>query len=493
MVSKVVDKTIMKNASSLKSNYIYNLLYQIVNIMMPLILTPYLSRSIGAYGMGRYSYVYSISYFFMIFIKQGFLYYGNRTIAETRQDKETLSNRFCEMYVLQLIYGAFSICMFILLYLSGIIKEPLLILMVFLLVGAAIDVTWFFQGMEEFKLVVARDIGIKIISAMLIFSFVKETNDVWIYILIRSADVMLGQLIVFPLVAKYIDIKYPKLENIQRHIKPNLILFIPTIAVGMFNNIDNIMLGFSSNEIELGLYHNSHNIIMVPIAFVTALGTVMMPRISNKLSLKDNAEIEPLMKKSFYLTAFCSTSMCFGIMSVAKEFVPVYYGEAFYKCVNLYYIMLPSSVFIAFANVIRTQYLMPHHMEKKYIYSLFVGVVINFIINACLIPYYGSIGAAIGTLVAEMTVCVMQAIYVHNELDIKEYIKIYVPFLFAGIIMFAFGYLVKLSAISELVIRLIVKILLCGSLYLIVIRLFYKKRWNDLAIYDFPKRKKDKT
>ena len=165
---------------------------------------------------------------------------------------------------------------------------------------------------------------------------------------------------------------------------------------------------------------------------------------------------------------FVSSSICIGIMTISKEFVPMFFGKGFERCVTLFYIILPSCIFLAFANVIRTQYLLPRKKDVLYVSSLFAGAAVNLVLNLLLIPRLESVGAAIGTLVAEIVVCVVQSACVFKEADIGRNIINSLPFVFAGIVMFTVCHNIVVP-IQNSIIALLIKIVISGLLYLTVL------------------------
>lgn len=463
----------MKYQSTVKENFIFNSAYQIVRIMIPIITTPYLSRIIGAKGVGTYAYASSVAAYFMLFIKLGLGNYGNRTIAFVRNNKRELSRTFWSLYVVQFL----SLIIFLMAYLFYcfmIAEEELVaILMVPYVISSGLDISWFFFGLEQFKTTAIRDLIIKMVSTLAIFLLVKREEDVWVYTLIISVSFLSSQIALWILLHKYVEMVIPSKADIIKHIKPNLILFIPSVAVSLYKIMDKIMLGLLSMKTEVGLYESSEKIIQVPTALIDAWGSVMLPRISNIVKTKRicRAELFNTFRKSIWLVMLISSSLCFGIMSVAEEFVPIFYGQGFEKCVILYYWLLPSCLFLAFANVIRTQYLIPWEKERIYIVSLFAGAIVNIIFNFILIPFFGSIGAAIGTLLAEVSVCICQMAAVKSELPMKRFIKDAVPFLLSGIGMFIFSQFMEVPLTNALL-NIFIKIVVCGCIYIFLLILF---------------------
>jgi O-antigen/teichoic acid export membrane protein len=207
----------------------------------------------------------------------------------------------------------------------------------------------------------------------------------------------------------------------------------------------------------------------VPLALITALGTVMLPRMSNMLSKDENKkEVDEIFEKSISFAMFISTSICIGIMTVADIFVPFFYGNGFEKCVPLFYILLPSCIFLAFANVIRTQYLLPRKKDVLFVSSLFFGAAINVTLNLLLIPRLASVGAAIGTLAAEIVVCIVQSAYVFKEANIGRNIVNSIPFVISGIAMFVLFRNYRPSIQND-ILALSVKIIISGGFYLLLL------------------------
>ena len=459
----------MDKKNSIKENFLFNTLVQLTTILVPLITLPYISRILQAKGLGEYSFAYSVAYYFYIFIRLGLHNYGNRTIASVRDDSEKLSKIFFEIYTTQFFLGIFmttiylAYCVF---FSSSKLLSGIFILIVF---AGTIDLTWMLYGLEEFKITALRDIVTKIITTALIFIFVQNGSDVWKYALIYSLGFFINQMIVIPVVIKRVHYIKPSFAGIKSHIKPNLILFLPTIAVSLYKTMDKIMLGSMSTDVELGYYHGSENIIKVPLALITALGTVMLPRMSNMLSKNENKkEVKVLFDKSIIFATFMSTSICIGIMTVADIFVPFFYGKGFEKCISLFYILLPSCIFLAFANVIRTQYLLPRKKDVLFISSLFLGAATNVALNLILIPRLASVGAAIGTLAAEIVVCIVQSAYVFKEANIGKNIVNSIPFMVSGIAMFILFRNYRPSIQND-ILALGVKIIISGGFYLLLL------------------------
>ena len=242
----------MHSTGLVKNNYIYNLLYQLSNIIVPVVTMPYLTRTIGALGLGEYSFAYSVAYYFTVFIKLGLNNYGNRTIAYVKGNRESLSKTFWGIYTSQFVIGIVVACIYILYAIFFAPNRTLGIIMAILVFSSVIDVTWCMYGLEKFKVTATRDIITKVLTMLFILTFVKTQNDVWKYALIFSLGMLINQLVVLPILKG--EIVYCKVDrtDIIKHIRPNFMFFIPVIAVSVYRTMDKIMLGILSNDMELG-------------------------------------------------------------------------------------------------------------------------------------------------------------------------------------------------------------------------------------------------
>ena len=445
----------------MKKNFIYNTVYQILILLLPLITVPYVSRILGAEGIGIYSYTYSIVYYFILISMLGLNNYGNREIAKIRDDKEKLSKEFCSIYAFQLITSTIMIITYLLyIFIFDNKYKMIAIIQTIYVISSVFDINWFFFGIEKFKLTITRNTLVKVLSLILIFTFVKTPSDVWKYTIILAGSTLLSNIFLFTFLRKYVKLVKINKKDILKHLKPNLILFLPVISVSIYKIMDKIMLGIISTVAEVGYYENAEKITQVPNAIITALGTVMMPRVTNMLSNQQEDKVKEILDKSMPFAMFMTFPMVFGIIAVSNDFSIIFFGSEFEKCGLLIQLLSITTIFLAWGNVIRTQYLIPKEKDKEYIISAVIGAIINFVMNFIFIPKYASIGACIGTITAEFFVMFYQSWSVRYELPLKDYIKSSIGFFAKTIIMFSIvivaGRLINDSEIKRVIIQVIV-------------------------------------
>lgn len=480
-------------AQSLKTNFIFNSIFQILSMALPFITAPYVSRVLGVENIGIFSYTYSIAGYFVMFAMLGVKNYGNRSCAREREDKLALSNVFWNIYALQLILSVviLGLYMIFIFQMGNEYRLYFLICAIYVL-SAAFDISWLLSGLEQFKNMALSGMAFKVVNVLAIFVFVKDKSDLWIYILIMTLGATLSQLVYWVLIRNQIEFVKPSWCEIRKHIKPNLILFVPVVAIHIYKYMDKIMLGAMNTMIQTGIYENAEKAINIPMYLITSLGTVMLPRMSNLAKKNEDEACKKLMDISMVFVMFMGFAMTFGLMGISDAFVPVYFGEEFNGCIPVMKMLSITIIFICWANVIRTQYLLPRQQDKSYIISVFAGAVINLIINAILIPIWGAKGAACGTIAAEVSVCVIQSLMVRRELPLTYYLRYAWTFFIVGIVMYTvitMENLLEISNILKLLIQFISGFIIYVSLSVLYIKKF-KRDIFDHVVASLPIRRK---
>ena len=468
--------------NSVKRNYIYNLLYQILTIIIPLITTPYLSRVLGAENIGIYSFTISITTYFILFGSLGVAIYGQREIAYVQNDIRKRSKIFFEITFMRCITLGVSLFIF---YITFCLKGQYSIyykILILEIIANAIDISWYFQGLEEFKKTVIRNIIVKLISVICIFLFVKESVDLNNYFIIYVLSTLLGNLSLWMHLPKFVQKVKIKELNLFRHVKPTIMLFIPQVATQIYTVLDKTMIGvIVSNKAEVGYYEQAQKIVKLLMTLATSLGTVMMPRIAATFASGNHEKVREYMNKSFHFILLLAFPLMFGIISVSSSFVPIFYGKGYDKVIPLLCVISPIIVLIGLSNITGTQYLLPTKKQNQYTLSVVVGAIVNFILNLILIKYFASIGASIATVIAELAVTSIQFILVRKEIKFIDVIKLSYKYVIGSLIMFMcsmiVGYFIKDNLVS-----IILQVIVSFFVYFLVLYILKDKMINEVVV-----------
>ena len=411
-------------------------------LIAPLITTPYVSRILGAEGIGIYSYTQSIATYFVLVGAVGTTLYGQREIAYVQNDPEKRTRIFWEIVIFRFV--AVLVCSAVYFLVFGISGQYALyyrILMVEVL-ATAFDISWFFMGMENFRLTVIRNTIIKLIGIISVFLLIKEPKDVPLYTACLTFPIFIGNISLWFSLPKYlVKLNTSVLHGIPKHIKPVLILFLPQIASEVYLVLDKTMIGiFSSGIDQVGYYTQGQKIIKIILHIVTSLGVVMLPAMSATFAQGKFEEIKTSIKTSFRFVFMLGFALLFGICAISNRFVLSFFGDGYQPVASLIIIISPIIIIIGMSNVLGKQFLLPSKHQTAYTISIVSGAVVNFVLNFILIRYFDAIGASVATILAELTVTLVQCWFVRKQLPLWECFKPFFRYLLLGSIMFAAVY-----------------------------------------------------
>ena len=425
-------------SQSIKRNFVWNASYQILLIIAPLVTIPYVSRVLGASQVGVYSYTYSITYYFVLFATLGMAQYGVRLIAQAGDNRGERSRRFWSAWAAQLCV-AVPICIVYAVYAFLSPTGGTLVALIWGLwvLSAALDVSWLFFGVEEFKMPTVRNFITKIAGIGIILLFCKSEGDLWAYVLGIALAYFANAVLILPFIGRYVDVIKPLWRDVKKHFAPNIRLFAPVVAMSLYMSFDKILLGTISGMEQSGYFEYADKIARMPLAIVTALCTVMLPHMTAKLAAGEKSKAVSILGKSIWLVLGAAIGVAFGISAVAPELVPVFLGAGYEPCGYVIPVVAVALPFISASNVIGIQYMLPTCSDKAYTRSVWLGAVVN--VTACLILLrpLGALGAAVATVLTEIAVLSFQCWTVRRDLPLGEYAKDAVPFVILGLLMTA--------------------------------------------------------
>lgn len=466
--------------NNLKKNLGLQTIYQILNTCLPLITAPYLARVLGAKQLGIFSYTSSVVMYFTLFAMLGTVNYGTRSIATVREDVKRRSKVFWGIYIIQILMSIIAIIMYTL-YLYYWCDENLLIakLQIIALLSCIFDISWLYFGIENFELTVTVNFFLRFLTVGAILLFVKESTDLWLYTLFMLGGTLLGQLVLWVCAIKYIGFTKVSMDEIISHLKPNILLFIPLVAMSVYHTMDKTMLGILSDYEQSGYYYNADKIINIPLCVINGVGTVMLPRMTALYGKAQRDDGDKLFVKSLEGICIIGVAMAFGIAAIAKEFVPFFFGSGYETCVLLTIVLSPVLVIKGMSNTARIQYLIPLKMEKIFTNSVIIGAIVNLISNLILIPKYGALGAVIGTLLAELVSCIWQFLFMERTIKLKKCFCNSIWYLIFGIVMFLFVRFVALIFLPTIV-KMVLEIVAGAFVFLILCVMYWKITKNDM-------------
>ena len=403
---------------SLKLNVIMNMILTMSSFIFPLITFPYVSRILLPEGTGKVSFATSLITYFTMFAQLGVPTYGIRACAKVRDNREELTRTAQELLIINLVMSAIS---YVVLFLAIAFvprlqsEKTLYVIVSFTIILSSIGMEWLYKALEQYTYITIRSVIFKFLALIAMFLLIHEKSDYIIYGGISILAASASNVFNFINVHKYIDLKPVGGYNFKRHFKPIGTFFAMSCAVTIYTNLDTVMLGFMKTDADVGYYNAAVKIKTILVSIVTSLGAVLLPRASYYIENGLKEDFKRITKKALsFVFLFASPLMLYFIF-YAKEGIFFLSGSAYAGSILPMQIIMPTLLFIGITNILGIQMLVPLGKEKVVLYSEIAGAIVDVIINALLIPRFASSGAAIGTLVAEFVVLVVQYIALKDD------------------------------------------------------------------------------
>lgn len=463
-------------------NYLFNASFQLLLILVPFITTPYIARVLGPENLGIQAYTFSIIQVLIIIGMIGIPLYGNRQIATASvKGKDEISREFWSIYLLQLTMLFASIIFYFIYSLSlPDYMQKISLLQGIHLLASMLDISWFLLGLQQIKQVAVRNLLIKVISIMLIFTFVNDVNDLDIYILIISCSTFGGQIFLWSYSRKYINFRLKlRWHDSSKHIKPILVLFLPQILGQLYLSFDKIVLNYYSTAAQVGYYDQAMKIVRLATTLVTSLGAVVLPSIATEFALGNKEKIYYYVKMILKYILFITIPMALGLVSISDNFVQWFLGSNFLEVAKILQIVSPIIIFVGLGSLFGIQILAATHQSGKLTFSIFCGAIVSVLISLIFVPKYGVYATAYATLLTEVAVASIQLYFVKEFLKIKDIKKSLIFYLVSGIFMFGIIHvinLVNMPVISKTFLQIGVGIIT----YISMLLLFKEEFTNQL-------------
>lgn len=441
-----------KNNKIIK-NYAYNMIYQVILIIVPLIITPYISRVLLPDGVGNYSFSASLITYFTIFAALGFKLYGQREIAKYQNDKYQQSKVIYEISIIRIFTVSLCLLLNLLLCWVGVYgeyKTNMLILSINI-IAILFDFSFCLEGNEEFKKLAIRNILIKALSVASIFLFVKGENDVWIYTLINAASTLISNLVLLIYLPKQLcKVPFKELKPLKR-IVPVLKLFLPTIVTSIYTLLDKTLIGvILQSDAQNGFYHQADRIIRLVIVLTTSLSSVMVSRNSNEKQKNNKEALKNNLCFASKIVMFIGFPSMFGTIAIANNMNLWFFGSGYSEVIPLMIILAPLILIIGLNNITGVQYLIAVGRENTLTITVLIGAIVNLGLNIAFLYLIGTIGVAIASLIAETLILIIQMVILRKEIPIKKMIFCGWKNLVSSVLMFCILWVIQSYMVSSI-------------------------------------------
>lgn len=467
---------------SLKKNYLYRVFYEVLILLTPFITTPYISRVIGADGVGDYSFTHSIITYFMLFGALGTSSYGTKEIAQVRDDKKIASKLFWEIELMTVFTTGVCLIIWVGVIVFGGKYSLFYLALTPFLMSTMFDISWYFTGLEKIKNIVIRNSLVRIIGIVLLFVLVKTKDDIILYCVINSVTAFLGNLSMWLYLPGMLEKVNPRTFKFRHHFHETLVYFVPTIATSIYMVLDKTLIGaITGSSYQNGYYEQATKIIKIvkSVVFV-AVNSIMTARMSYLFAEKRFDEIKAKINKSLDFILLLGVGAVFGLLGISHRFVPVFFGKGFEPVEWLIYFMSPLIIIIGISNCLGSQYYTPSGKRAKSAKYIIVGAIVNLVLNLCFIPLLSATGAVIASIIAEL---VITSLYIKNSegyLTVDMIGRMLWKKMLAGILMAVVVYALGNIQWHSIPV-LIIQVVCGGSIYCLLLGIMKDKMFFELC------------
>ena len=395
-------------------NYLYNLSYQILTIILPIITVPYVTRIFTSEDLGNYGFYNSIVSYFSLFAMLGIGLYGTKQIASARDVNST----FWNIYAIQLIASLISIFVYVIAILCIPTMSGIIPLILFIsLFSKIIDISWLFSGKEDFKKITIRNTVVKVVGVISIFTFIKNSEDLYLYIFLIVVFDFLGQVVMWMPAKKFIKWPSFNMKIMKKNLHPIVLLFLPQVAISLYVVLDRTLLGLLGSYSDVGIYEQGQKLTSIIYKIVSSLGVVMLPRVANLLSERKEEEAQNMVRFSFILYNLIIFPMIFGLIAVNEVFVKLFLGKDFQDVKYVLYITTINIMLVGWTNILGHQVLVVRNKNKEFMLSTTIPAFVSVAVNIAVIPIFGYIGASITAVIVELLAFTIQWYYSRNIIN----------------------------------------------------------------------------
>lgn len=435
---------------SLAKNAVFNTIYRLINMLFPLVTSMYVSHILMATGVGRVSTAQNIVQYFVLLAPLGLTIYGTREIAKVRDNREQTERLFTELFTINFC----STLIWAIVYYGMIITmeyfaaERILYLVAGLpIVFNFINIEWFYQGNEDYVYIALRNAVVKMLSLIAVVSFVRTVDNYVMYALIYALGIAGNYVFnITNAVKKGIRLRFSGIK-IPQHLKPVLILLCSNIAIELYTLLDTTMLGLWCTEEVVGYYTNSVKLVKIVVSLISAIGGVLLPRLSYYKEQNMMEQCDSLISKVTKIMLFFAIPCGIGVMILAEPIVLVMYGETFIPAIGTTKIATILIYVLGFSNLFGTQVLLTFNQEKKLLLCTCIGAASNILMNSMLIPMFQHNGAVIASVISESIVTLMTILmsrkYIKVSVSAKYWIQITTSGLGMGLIVYVLSTLIN--------------------------------------------------
>lgn len=392
---------------------------QLISLVLPLIALPYIAGKLGADALGRMAFALSIAQIALTLTDYGFNLSAPRAVALHLDAPQRLADIWCAVTVLRAGFALLGMAAIALAALvSSRIRADagLIALAYFMVLGNVLFPQWFFQGLQQLKLVSMIQIGARFAVFGAIFALVKGPGDLAWAIWLQAAGVLLGAVLALPLVVRALRgarLRWPGRRQLGLHLREGWHVFLSSAAVTIYTSGNAFFLGMVAAPSALGVYHVAEKLVRAVQTLYGPVSGAIYPHVS-RLARDPDALLRFNRKIAVGIAAAAALASI-GIYVAAPFAVEAIFGAGFAPAVPILRLFAPLPLLTVLSNIFGVQTMLVLGMEAAFSRVLIAAAVVDVAVFVPAAYLAGGIGAAGANVAVELFVTAAMAVLLHRR------------------------------------------------------------------------------
>lgn len=430
---------------SLKKNFIYSSILTVSTYLFPLLVYPYISRTLGLSNIGIVNFVDNLVNYFILISMMGITTVGVREIAATRGNRHKLSKTFMSLLMLTVIATLLAVtALWIAMYTIPTLfpYRDLLYIGIVKLVFNLFLMEWFFMGMEEFKYITKRSILVKCIYVISVFLFVKEATDYKIYYILTISFIVVNAIINLFYSRRFVRYSLKGI-NLRPFYKPFLIMGVYQLLTNVYTMLNPVWLGFVTNTDEVGYFTTATRLHSIIMAVLLSFTNILFPRVSNLVAEGKQEEFWDKINTAFDAIFIFAFPTIIYMLVAGPDLLHLVVGNGFEGAYLPLQIITPLILIIGIEQILVIQILLATHQDSTVLQNSIIGAVTALIFNILLTTSLGAVGSAIVWVIVELVVMTLSIIAIYRKYNyilpfkrVFSYCISYTPLLLLSLLLY---------------------------------------------------------
>lgn len=378
---------------------------QAINVVLQLIVIPFVVSIIGAEGFGIVAVAQVLMYFLSTFTEFGFNQTATRSIALAGDDRDEISRIFYRVYLTRIILCV--IAFLVLLLLVSIVpifrENRFLYLTGFaFVIGQTLMLNWFFQGLEKMWFIAIFTLLARVLFVVFIFLLLKNPGEGYYFLFLLGAGGIIAGIISFIFSVYRFKLRYhrPLAADISNELKEGWKFTLTNLSQNSCQYANLFILRLFTNDLVAGYFSIAEKIYFTAKQVLVIFSQSAYPAVC-RLVENGKEQVRAFFKQNF-IPFFIAVALGSALVFVLAPYI-LYFFSGEESVHSVFYLrMFSVAVLIICLNIPSTLILLARNQRKSYFRIYLWGGMINIVANILLAYFFQSTGTIAAIFITEV-------------------------------------------------------------------------------------------